>query len=462
MSVSYLNEIEAGKKYPKSDKIAALASALDVSYDKLVSLKLSNKLAPITELIESGILEKLPLEHYGFDVRKIITLMSDAPMQLNALISTLIELAKTSELRQNIFSRTALRTYKELNENYFEEIETLVEDFRKKNCNCDEPSVSLNSLKNYLVEKFDYQIDEKQLNEFEELSNIRAVLVENEQHKLFLNSKLSNYQKKFILGKEIFYQINSVTERAFIHSDYDLETFDQLLNNFKASYFSTALLINRELLINDLNEFFSKEKFDKKLLLSLIKKYDVSPEMLFQRISNLAIKFLGLSGLFFMRFNTFVNSTNYTLSKELKLNISHYPGDYQTNEHYCRRWISIKTLEDAKNKLIKNPRYSGLTVGAVRSEFYNTGDKFFAITIAKPSKLTIGKITSVTIGFPLDDVIKMKIKFWNDSKVPQQLVNDTCESCPIENCKLRAAEPIKLFEQKRIEKIKEALSLLGK
>ncbi len=39
LSVSYLNEIESGKKYPKADKIAVLSEALNVNYDKLVSLK---------------------------------------------------------------------------------------------------------------------------------------------------------------------------------------------------------------------------------------------------------------------------------------------------------------------------------------------------------------------------------------------------------------------------------------
>ena len=46
LSLSYLNEIESGKKYPKTDKIAILAEALGVSYDKLVSLKLTRNLAP--------------------------------------------------------------------------------------------------------------------------------------------------------------------------------------------------------------------------------------------------------------------------------------------------------------------------------------------------------------------------------------------------------------------------------
>ena len=50
-SVSYLNEIEKGKKYPKADKIFALARAIETDYDTLVSMKLSKKLEPIEELL---------------------------------------------------------------------------------------------------------------------------------------------------------------------------------------------------------------------------------------------------------------------------------------------------------------------------------------------------------------------------------------------------------------------------
>ena len=53
VSKSYLNEIENGKKYPKHDKIAQLATALNCSYDDLVSTKLDKSLAPITEILQS-------------------------------------------------------------------------------------------------------------------------------------------------------------------------------------------------------------------------------------------------------------------------------------------------------------------------------------------------------------------------------------------------------------------------
>src|SRR3972149_11156695 len=132
LSVSYLNEIENGKKYPKSNKIASLAEALDISYDKLVSLKLTKSLAPLSDLLESNILEQLPLDHYGIDVHKLLLQISQAPLQLSALVATLIELAKSSEMSQNNFSRAAIRTYKELNDNYFQDLEDSVTKFCRK------------------------------------------------------------------------------------------------------------------------------------------------------------------------------------------------------------------------------------------------------------------------------------------------------------------------------------------
>ncbi len=60
LSLSYLSEIENGKKYPKGDKIMILAKALGVSYDELVSLKVPRKLEPIVNLIQSDFFKSLP------------------------------------------------------------------------------------------------------------------------------------------------------------------------------------------------------------------------------------------------------------------------------------------------------------------------------------------------------------------------------------------------------------------
>ncbi|MEO0471919.1 MAG: helix-turn-helix transcriptional regulator, partial [Bacteroidota bacterium] len=93
LSVSYLNEIEKGKKYPKTGKIIDLADALGVPYDDLVSLKLSKKLSPIGDLLRSGFLESLPLEMFGLETSRLLELISTAPTKINAFIGTILKVS---------------------------------------------------------------------------------------------------------------------------------------------------------------------------------------------------------------------------------------------------------------------------------------------------------------------------------------------------------------------------------
>ena len=97
LSVSYLNEIEKGKKYPKGDKILQLAEALDVSYDYLVSLKVSKKIEPIVSQLQSPFFRELPLEHLGIDSQKFVELISASPEKINAFINTIMQVARSYE-----------------------------------------------------------------------------------------------------------------------------------------------------------------------------------------------------------------------------------------------------------------------------------------------------------------------------------------------------------------------------
>ncbi len=271
LSVSYLNEIESGKKYPKADKIAVLSDVLNVSYDKLVSLKLSRHLAPIGDLLDSKVLDQLPLDHYGIDINKLVVLMANAPMQLRALVATIVEMAKSSELSQNNFSRTALRTYKELNENYFGDLEKVVEQFVGKNKFSNSPPVTYSSLLNVINNQFGITVDEKLLDDYPELSEIRAIYIPGKTNKLAINKNLNDSQKTFILGKEIAYQYLGITDRSNLYSPARVDSFDQLLNNLKASYFATSLMLKRENFLVDLRQFFKMKKWDSEKLLELIR-----------------------------------------------------------------------------------------------------------------------------------------------------------------------------------------------
>ena len=75
LSVSYLSEIESGKKYPKGDKISILAESLDITYDDLVSLKVPRKIQPIINLIESPKFSEFPLVDFGLNPQKIIEII---------------------------------------------------------------------------------------------------------------------------------------------------------------------------------------------------------------------------------------------------------------------------------------------------------------------------------------------------------------------------------------------------
>lgn len=460
LSISYLNEIESGKKYPKADKIAVLAESLGVSYDKLVSLKLTRNLAPVEELLESSILEKLPLDHYGIDVNKMISLMSGSSMQLSALIATFIETAKGSELSKNNFSRTALRIYKEFNDNYFQDLEDAVNNFNAENNVRESAFVGFERLKPLLEKIYDYEIDESSLNNYPDLQELRAVVLKGKRNKLLLNDKLSDAQKAFVAGKELAYQYLGIKDRSYIYSSIDLNSFDQLLNYFKVSYFSTALILNSKFFVPDMKKFFASESWSEKSLIAFMEKYNATPEMFFQRMTNLCPKYLGLNNFFFLRFNHKSGVDKYDLSKELRLNTRRNPGGYQSSEHYCRRWVSIETLNKLEHALSKDKNFEGRVPGILHAKFFESEDEYLSLSIAQRARLMEDSTFSVTVGFQIDDKLKEIIKFYKDSSIPEKTVNDTCEKCTLTGCKERIAPPVSAEKKEKRNKMHAALKEL--
>ncbi|MCH8325972.1 MAG: helix-turn-helix transcriptional regulator [Bacteroidetes bacterium] len=457
ISISYLNEIENGKKYPKSDKIAAISSALNVTYDNLVSLKLTKKLKPIADLLESNILEQLPLDHYGIDLNKLVVLLSNASLPLSALVSTIVELAKNSEMSEQNFSRTALRTYKEFNENYFEDIEISVDKFITKYNISQKGAIKSNLLIKILTDNYNYIIDKDTLNKYPVLSGIRSVVIPGIKNMILLNKNLSESQLTFTLGKELGYNFLNLKERNFAYSQMKVDSFDQLLNNFRASYFSSALILNKQKLVKDLKAFFNKNKWNPKSLQELFNKYNSSPETTFQRIAALAPKYFNLNSMFFLRFNTTNDNREYNLIKELRLNLNENPGGYAPEEHYCRRWVSLSVLNKAKKYGVKN-KTKKLFIDAQISEFFVSKNKYFCFSVGRTNSPFNKNYSSVTLGFLLNDNFKNQVKFWDDPSIKEKEVNDTCERCMIKNCKERASAPSKAEEQDNIDKIRETMA----
>ncbi|QNH63245.1 helix-turn-helix domain-containing protein [Hymenobacter sediminicola] len=455
VSVSYLNEIEKGKKYPKADKILGLSKVLGVSYDQLTSLTLSRRLEPISELLQSDLLKEFPLEMFGLDPLRIVELIADAPAKMNAFISTIFEIARNYEMRQESFFLAALRSYQEMHDNYFEELEQDVRTFcGEQNLNTQAP-FDTRQLERVLVEKYGYTLNRQKLAEYASLGRLRSVF-QPKTRTLLLRPGLSKAQEAFVLGREVAFNYLGLKERPYVNATFPVHSFDEVLNNFKASYFAGALLMEEESLVRDLQDFFGQTTWQPARLQAMLTKYDVSPEMFMQRITNLLPRYFGIQSLFFLRFDQPDAEAAYLLSKELHLSRLHNPHGNELHEHYCRRWIAIWLIQEARHKAqLETPAFS---MGAQRSRYPNE-DEYLCLSLARagaPGEPAV----SVTVGLLCDDNLRQKVQFLDDPAIIQKRVNETCERCSIPDCEVRAAPPVEIARRQRQREAADAIAAL--
>src|SRR5687768_5794428 len=152
LSVSYVHDIETGKKFPKADKIIVLARTLGVDYDYLVSLRASKKLQPVIDLISSDFINAIPWEHFGLSPANLLDLFSSAPDKVTAFISTLLKISRRYQLSKEGFYNSALRSYQDLHDNYFEDLETAVTNFREVHLITAEVPLSITSMEKILIQ----------------------------------------------------------------------------------------------------------------------------------------------------------------------------------------------------------------------------------------------------------------------------------------------------------------------
>ncbi len=453
VSVSYMNEIENGKKYPKPDKITELAKALETTYDQLVSLKINKNLTPVVQVLNLKIINDFLFDTFGVDKGLLMSMMANAPTSLSALINSVFEIARNYNLQEEHFYFSCLRSYQEMNDNYFEDIEDAVEKFKAENNVEHTEKMTSAQYADLLKTKFNYRIEESDFSDYPKLRGFRSVYVKNEQPTLLYNSRLTEQQKIFLFGKELGFAYMKIDKRPMTTSWLKVESFDHVMNNFRAAYFAQALHINKELLVADLDNFFAQTSWQPELLLSLLEKYNTSPEMLFQRISNLLPKHFGFNELYFIRYSSKEPAKHLKeISKELHLSRNQVDLEYIINEQNYRRWITKTTVKYLESKFQET---DGTKTFADAIISHNEDkDEYLTISILRPMPELNNNANSVTIGFVLTDAVKKKINFLSDPALAfdkMGTVNDLQYETPYALRKLREEE-IKTAEYLRLAK----------
>ncbi|MBN8682703.1 MAG: helix-turn-helix domain-containing protein [Chitinophagales bacterium] len=458
ISISYLNEIEKGKKYPQPANRVKLAEALGVSLEFLTEPRLTKKYAPLGDLLQSNFLNELPLDLFGIDLQQIVEIIARAPERVNAFISAMLEIARRYSVQEENFYLAALRALQELRNNYFDEIEQAAAEFVRKHRLPDNGGVPTAALSALLQSEYNYRIDQETLSQYPEMRALRSVY-NPAQKRLMLNGQLSERQRAFQLAKEIGFNVLELKERPLASSLLRIKSFEEVLNNYKAAYFAVAILINRAAFVRDIGLFFSRPTWDAQVLPDLMGKYQASPEVLFQRFNVLTQDFK-LEKVFFLRFIHDLERNAFDIDKELHLNRRHQPHASGLSEHYCRRWLSISLLHTLHQHQQETGDKERQIAGVQRALFLDSGEEYLCIAVAKPAYPTPNRNVSVTLGVLLDEQTKRIIRFWNDPAIPQITVNVTCERCRLTDCMERAAPPIVIQKRETRRRAQETLKKL--
>ncbi len=461
LAVSYISEIEKGRKYPKADKIAALANALGAEYDTLVSLKLSKHLEPIADLLRSKFLTEIPLDLFGIDASDLLELLAEAPIKVSAMIRTLVDVAQGYNMSVERLYLTMLRSYQELHDNYFADIEAEADRFLAE-FTTGELSVTDALLTNLLKTRYQIHIQEFSPVQRPELASVRAVFKSTTPTAtagmLHLNASLAPAQRLFVLAREVgFLHLNAKT-RSKTYPPTETESFEQVLTNARASYFAGAVLIRRDVLIRNVTDFFAQPDWDNDRFLALIADSGATPEQFFYRLSNVLPQYFGIDQLFFYRFNHEAGQPTFKLTKEMHLSRTQGPSGF-VDEHFCRRWVAITSLQEL-SILQKDDDFNGPLCRAQRSTYADTGQEFLIISVAHAYRPEVAENMSVSMCFAVNDTLRSQMAFLDSPALLHRTVNEACERCGLFDCRERVAAPSVLQKRRQAETLKQAVETL--
>lgn len=479
LSASYLNEIEKGKKYPKSEKILLIAEALNEKFEDLVSLQLKKDLALVKELLDNQVLEKMPFDLFGIPLNTLFELLAEKPKKMRALIGTCLEIARAHNIQVEDFLYATLRAYLDMHQNYFPAIEDKSSFIRKQWLPLQQALSSYASSHFVSLSNNDLSKDEinhknaaktEQLHEIYKLLVNKLLSVQNLQvlerpfkdniqkipyflnkkqspPTLFINSSQNLNEKIFVVARLLGYSFMNLKSEPLSSPLSRLESFDQLFDHFSASYFASSLLIPEDQAVGDIQKVFAKSPSTPGASTLWLNKYPVNPESLFHRLTQLLPKHFGIDQLFFLRYEYNSSKKGFEVSRELHLSSLHSPHSIKGKEHYCARWLTHTLTE----QILKSSRPQ--IAGMQRSHFENSGQDYLVFAAAFQKSQIPGDIATVSLGLQATPQLLKLIPWLNENQIIKKTVNDTCERCSIMDCQERLSD----FDPSLDPKLKERL-----
>ena len=335
------------------------------------------------------------------------------------------------------------------------EIEQAVKQFKKENKVKGAVSYTQAFLKEKLAGLFGVKTVVRSLPMAGKNQHVRSFYKRSE-NTLFINKGMTGAQVNFLLARETGFQFLGLEERPYATRIIKVTSFEKLLNNFKASYFAAALLMDEDLLAGDIQAIARESKWNPNLFLRLLKKYKVTQEMLLQRLTNILPHHFGIEDLFFLRLAGSEDLKVFHMTKELHLAQLHNPYNNQLREHYCRRWVSTGILKTLRTRQATKPSTGGIADAQI-SKYWETDKEYFCLSMAKPTFKGSQRSVSVTIGLLVNPHLRGVFNFLNDPKLKYKTVHTTCERCSVSDCEARVMAPMVLEKEGRKRRLLEEL-----
>ncbi|HEX8298393.1 MAG TPA: helix-turn-helix domain-containing protein [Rubricoccaceae bacterium] len=468
LSVSYLSEIEQGKKYPRAEKLVDLAHALGVPYDDLVSLRVDRGLDAVKDAIESPFLRAFPFGLFGVEPESVVNLLAGMADRGEALVRAMSDLGRAYDGRVEDVLLAALRAYQQMHANRFPDLEAAAERIRTRLRLG--PSPTADALCEALEQTAGYRIDTAALAADPELCSLRSVLVPAPDASasgptLYVNGSLLDEQRAFVYARELGFLELGATHRPLTSSWIQVDRFEQVLDNFRGSYVAGALLLPAAVVDAALVRLADAPTWDATGLGALLARTRSTPEMLFHRLTQRVPEALGLDELFFLRVHQPAGTDTVALTKSFNLSRVPVPHGVADDEHYCRRWadsVALRELDRQEARAAgRGETDGGLVVAAQRQHFLAENAEFFVVSVARPLSLQPGTHSAVSLGVLRTRATRRRIRFWDDPALPLVDVSLTCERCPLTDCRVRAAPPRLLAAAEAARRRTDALAGLA-